>query len=35
MKKTGMKTIADKLREMLINGDTSYEECIRIGIMED
>jgi general secretion pathway protein E len=35
MKKMGMKTIADKLREMLIDGDTSYEECVRIGIMED
>jgi hypothetical protein len=30
-----MVTIADELREMLINGDTSYEEAIRIGIMED
>jgi general secretion pathway protein E len=30
MKKMGMKTIADKLREMLIDGDTSYEECVRI-----
>ncbi|SFV60166.1 Type IV fimbrial assembly, ATPase PilB [hydrothermal vent metagenome] len=35
MRKAGMKTIADKLREMLIDGDTSYEECVRIGIMED
>jgi general secretion pathway protein E len=35
MKKAGMQTIADKLREMLINGDTSYEECVRIGIMEE
>jgi hypothetical protein len=30
-----MITIADKLREMLIEGETSYEEAVRIGIMED
>jgi general secretion pathway protein E len=35
LKKAGMVTIADTLKEMLINGDTSYEEAIRIGIMED
>jgi len=35
LKKAGMVTIADKLKEMLINGDTSYEEALRIGIMED
>ena len=35
MKKMGMLTIADKLKDMLINGDTSYEEAVRIGIMED
>jgi len=35
MKKLGMKTIADKLKDMLIAGETSYEEAIRIGIMED
>ena len=35
MKKMGMKTIADKLKDMLIDGETSYEECVRIGIMED
>ena len=35
MKKAGMLTIADKLKEMLVEGDTSYEECVRIGIMED
>ena len=34
MKKNGMKTIADKLREMLIAGDTSYEEAIRVGLMD-
>jgi general secretion pathway protein E len=35
MKKHGMRTIADKLKDMLIAGETSYEEAIRIGIMED
>ena len=35
MKKIGMETIADKLKEMLITGKTSYEEAVRIGIMED
>jgi len=35
MKKMGMRTIADKLKDMLIAGDTSYEEAVRIGIMED
>ena len=35
LKEAGMVTIADTLKEMLINGDTSYEEAIRIGIMED
>jgi general secretion pathway protein E len=35
VKKAGMVTIADKLKEMLIAGDTSYEEAVRIGIMED
>jgi len=34
MKKSGMLTIADKLREMLINGETSYEEAVRVGIMD-
>lgn len=35
MKKHGMLTIADKLKEMLMAGKTSYEEAVRIGIMED
>ena len=35
VKKQGMKTIADKLAAMMIAGETSYEEAIRIGIMED
>jgi general secretion pathway protein E len=35
MKQLGMRTIADKLKDMLILGTTSYEEAVRIGIMED
>jgi general secretion pathway protein E len=34
MKKRGMKTISDKLREMLMDGNTSYEEAIRVGLMD-
>ena len=34
MKKNGMKTIADKLKDMLLSGETSYEEAIRVGIMD-
>jgi general secretion pathway protein E len=34
MKKRGMKTIADRLREMLLLGETSYEEAVRVGIMD-
>jgi len=34
MKKRGMKTIADKLRNMMIAGTTSYEEAVRVGIMD-
>ncbi len=34
MKKNGMKTIADKLKDMLISGETSYEEAIRVGLMD-
>jgi len=34
MKKNGMTTIADKLRAMLIAGETSYEEAVRVGIMD-
>jgi len=34
MKQHGMKTIADKLRAMLIAGETSYEEAVRVGIMD-
>ncbi len=35
MKKQGMKTIADRLKEMLMAGLTSYEEALRIGIMDE
>jgi len=34
MKQRGMQTIADKLKEMLIQGETSYEEAIRVGLMD-
>lgn len=34
MKKRGMRTIADKLKDMLINGETSYEEALRVGLMD-
>lgn len=34
MKSNGMKTIADKLKKMLIEGHTSYEEAIRVGLMD-
>jgi len=35
MREVGMKTIVDKLLDILIDGETSYEESVRIGIMED
>jgi len=34
MKKRGMITIADKLKDMMLSGDTSYEEAIRVGLMD-
>jgi len=34
MKRNGMKTISDKLKEMLISGKTSYEEAVRVGLMD-
>ena len=34
MKKEGMRTISDKLKDMLLSGETSYEEAIRVGIMD-
>ena len=35
MKKQGMKTISDKLKEMMKKGLTSYEEALRVGIMDE
>jgi len=34
MKKRGMLTISDKLKGMLIEGITSYEEALRVGLMD-
>lgn len=34
MKEHGMRTIADKLKDMLLGGETSYEEAIRVGLMD-
>jgi len=34
MKKEGMRTISDKLKELLLAGETSYEEAIRVGLMD-
>jgi len=34
MKKQGMITIADKLKSMVFSGETSYEEAIRVGLMD-
>ncbi len=34
MKKRGMRTIADELREMMLEGTTSYEEAVRVGLMD-
>jgi len=34
MKKRGMITIADRLKDMLLAGETSYEEAIRVGLMD-
>jgi len=34
MKQRGMRTISDKLKEMLLAGTTSYEEAIRVGLMD-
>ncbi len=35
MKSQGMDTISDKLRQMMVNGTTSYEEALRVGIMDE
>ena len=34
MKKQGMKTISDRLKDMMEMGLTSYEEALRVGIMD-
>jgi len=34
MKRKGMTTISDKLKSMLFEGETSYEEAIRVGLMD-
>jgi general secretion pathway protein E len=34
MKRSGMKTISDKLKDMMIEGKTSYEEALRVGLMD-
>ncbi|WP_292657737.1 GspE/PulE family protein [Nitratifractor sp.] len=34
MKKNGMQTIADRLSELLYEGLTSYEEAVRVGLMD-
>jgi len=35
MKTQGMHTISDKLKDMMKNGTTSYEEALRVGIMDE
>ena len=34
MKKKGMLTISDRLKNLLIKGETSYQEAVRVGIMD-
>ncbi len=34
MRKNGMQTISDKLKDMMKSGITSYEEALRVGIMD-
>ena len=34
MKRRGMQTISDKLKEMMAEGVTSYEEALRVGLMD-
>lgn len=34
MKRNGMRTIADKLGDMMEQGVTSYEEALRVGLMD-
>ncbi|NPA28396.1 MAG: type II/IV secretion system protein [Epsilonproteobacteria bacterium] len=35
MKKQGMKTISDRLKDMMKDGLTSYEEAVRVGVMDE
>jgi len=35
MKQQGMRTISDKLKDMMAQGLTSYEEALRVGIMDE
>ncbi len=35
MKKQGMETISDKLKKMMVQGITSYEEALRVGVMDE
>ena len=34
MKSAGLRTISDRLRELLEAGVTSYEEAVRVGLMD-
>jgi len=34
MKRMGMQTISDKLKDMMADGMTSYEEALRVGLMD-
>jgi general secretion pathway protein E len=34
LKQKGMRTISDRLRELLERGVTSYEEALRVGLMD-
>ncbi len=35
MKQSGMRTISDELKQMLVDGEISYEEAIRVGLMDN
>jgi general secretion pathway protein E len=35
MKRRGMQTISDKLKGMMAEGTTSYEEALRVGLMDN
>ena len=34
LKRGGMSTISDRLAEMMLRGETSYEEALRVGLMD-